>query len=204
MRTPAVTRRGRPADRSSVQTRSALIEAATPVFARRGYDGASVSELVRAAGVTPPVLYHHFGDKAGLYHAAVAHAYDVVLGALAEAAAGAPTYQEAIAALLEAAAGIHERDPELGALVAVAPLAATLDAQLRSVQAELARTRTFLEELVARLGPLSGATDEVSVNVGVVLLAGLTRLAASHPDPNGFAATVHALVQLTATGGQTT
>ena len=200
--TGGAVRRGRPPDRSSEQTRAALIEAATAVFARRGYAGASVSELVRAAGVTAPVLYHHFGDKAGLYHAVVARAYDVVLGALAEAAAGATTYPEALAALLAAAPEVHERNPQLGALVAVAPLAATLDAELRPVQTELARTRAFLENLVADRGPLPGASDEVSVNVGAVLLAGLTRLAASRPDPQGFAATVQTLVRLTATGGQ--
>lgn len=198
----AAVRRGRPPDRSSQQTRVALIEAATTVFAQRGYAGASVSELVRGAGVTAPVLYHHFGDKAGLYHAVVARAYDVVLGALAEASAGTTTYREALAALLTAAAEVHEHNPELGALVAVAPLAATLDEELRPVRVELARTRTFLEGLVAEHGPLAGASDEVSVNVGAVLLAGLTRLAASRPDPDGFAATVQALVELTTTGGQ--
>lgn len=198
----AAVRRGRPRDRSSLDTRANLTDAATAVFARRGYAGASVTELVRAAGVTAPVLYHHFGDKAGLYHAVVTRAYDDVLGALADAAAGAATYAEALAALLAAAPQIHERNPELGALVAVAPLASTLDAELRPVQRELSRTRAFLEGLVAELGPLPGASQEVSVNVGAVLLAGLTRLAASRPDPDGFAATVHALVRLTATGGQ--
>src|SRR3954465_14667627 len=106
MNRPAV-RRGRPPDRSSLDTRANLIDAATAVFARRGYAGSSVSELVRTAGVTAPVLYHHFGEKAGLSHAVVARAYDVVLGALADAAAGARTYAEALAALLAAAPEIH-------------------------------------------------------------------------------------------------
>ena len=157
---------------------------------------------MRSAGVTAPALDHHFGDKAGLYHAVVARAYDFVLGALAEAVAGAKSYAEALEALLTAAPRIHERNPQLGALFAAAPLASTLDPELCPVQAELARTRAFLEGLVEQLGPLPGASDEVSVNVGAVLLAGLTRLAASRPDPDGFAATVHALVRLTATGGR--
>lgn len=198
----AAVRRGRPPDRSSLDTQANLIDAATAVFAQRGYAGASVSELVRAAGVTAPVLYHHFGDKAGLYRAVVARAYDVVLGTLREAAAGAATYAEALVAVLSAAPRIHERNPQLGALVAVAPLASSLDAELRPVQAELARTRAFLEGLVAELGPLPETSEEVSVNVGAVLLAGLTRLAASRPDPHGFAATVHALVHLTGSEGQ--
>ena len=36
-------------------------------FGRRGYDAVSVTELAAAAGVTTGSLYHHFGNKAGLY-----------------------------------------------------------------------------------------------------------------------------------------
>jgi AcrR family transcriptional regulator len=37
------------------------------VFAERGYDGASISDLALAAGVAGSVIYHHFGSKAGLW-----------------------------------------------------------------------------------------------------------------------------------------
>lgn len=41
--------------------------AAAEVFAARGYDGASIDEIVRRAGVSAPVLYDHFASKADLY-----------------------------------------------------------------------------------------------------------------------------------------
>lgn len=45
-----------------------MIEAAaTEVFAERGYRGASVEEIARRAGVTPPVVYDHFSSKIDLY-----------------------------------------------------------------------------------------------------------------------------------------
>ena len=47
--------------------RGRLLEAAAQQFAAKGYAGTSVRDLLRAAGVTAPVLYHHFGSKEGLF-----------------------------------------------------------------------------------------------------------------------------------------
>lgn len=47
-------------------TRSSLLEAALTLFAARGYDAVAVQEVVDAAAVTKPTLYHYFGSKEGL------------------------------------------------------------------------------------------------------------------------------------------
>jgi AcrR family transcriptional regulator len=47
--------------------RERILGEATRLFAERGYGGASVREIVQAAGVTKPVLYYHFGNKEGLF-----------------------------------------------------------------------------------------------------------------------------------------
>jgi AcrR family transcriptional regulator len=48
--------------------RRSLIEAAaSELFATRGYRGASVEEIARRSGVTPPVVYDHFDSKLDLY-----------------------------------------------------------------------------------------------------------------------------------------
>jgi AcrR family transcriptional regulator len=45
-----------------------MIEAAaTALFAERGYGGASIDEIARRSGVTPPVVYDHFASKLDLY-----------------------------------------------------------------------------------------------------------------------------------------
>jgi AcrR family transcriptional regulator len=50
-------------------TRAKLIRAARRAFAEQGYSNASMDELTAEAGLTRGALYHHFGDKKGLFEA---------------------------------------------------------------------------------------------------------------------------------------
>ncbi len=49
-----------------------VLKSAAKLFAERGYDAASVREIVEDAGVAKPTLYYHFGSKEGVAHALVA------------------------------------------------------------------------------------------------------------------------------------
>jgi AcrR family transcriptional regulator len=48
------------------ERRALIVQAATEVFARRGYREASMAEVAGAAGITPAVIYDHFPSKADL------------------------------------------------------------------------------------------------------------------------------------------
>ncbi len=50
-----------------VKARERLLHAAVELFARKGYAATSVNEIVRAAGVTKPILYYYFDNKEGIY-----------------------------------------------------------------------------------------------------------------------------------------
>ncbi|HMK63692.1 MAG TPA: TetR/AcrR family transcriptional regulator [Acidimicrobiales bacterium] len=52
-------------------TRTALVEAAAQVFARRGFYGASLDEIAETAGFTRGAIYKNFTDKEGLFLAAL-------------------------------------------------------------------------------------------------------------------------------------
>ncbi|MGC8511629.1 MAG: TetR/AcrR family transcriptional regulator [Acidimicrobiales bacterium] len=49
------------------QRRNQLLDAALERFARKGYHDTSMEEIAEAAGVTKPVLYHHFASKTELF-----------------------------------------------------------------------------------------------------------------------------------------
>ncbi len=57
-------------------TRNRLLQAATQLFANKGYEATSVNEIVGAAGVTKPILYYYFKNKEGLYLEILRDAYD--------------------------------------------------------------------------------------------------------------------------------
>lgn len=69
--------------------RDRILDQATRLFAERGFGGASVREIVEAAGVTKPVLYYHYGNKDGLFLEAVRTQMGR-LGALMEASVQGP------------------------------------------------------------------------------------------------------------------
>ncbi len=61
-------KRTKHAERSEA-TRAALVAAARPLFAERGFAAVGTEEIVRAAGVTRGALYHQFADKTELFAA---------------------------------------------------------------------------------------------------------------------------------------
>lgn len=56
-----------------------IVSAALEVFADAGYDRASMRAVAKAAGITTPVLYDHFGSKADLYAALVESEADALI-----------------------------------------------------------------------------------------------------------------------------
>jgi AcrR family transcriptional regulator len=65
-------RRGRPSRGPGrrpgpTETREAILAAARVLFAERGYDGASLRAIARAADVDPALVHHFFGNKEGVF-----------------------------------------------------------------------------------------------------------------------------------------
>jgi AcrR family transcriptional regulator len=52
---------------SAKQRKAAIVLAALPLFARKGYAETTTKDLARAAGVSEPLLYKHFPSKEILY-----------------------------------------------------------------------------------------------------------------------------------------
>ena len=75
-------------------TRAKLIGAGRQAFAAVGYAEASMDDFTAAAGLTRGALYHHFGDKKGLFEAVIAEIDGEMTERLKQRAAAAPTRWE--------------------------------------------------------------------------------------------------------------
>ena len=60
----------------SEQTQQRIIQAATELFARKGFYGTSIAHLAQAVGLTKGALYHHFENKDALFFAVIASMRD--------------------------------------------------------------------------------------------------------------------------------
>ncbi len=52
--------------RKGEQTRQDIIRKAAPIFNQKGYDGAALSDLMRATGLEKGGIYRHFSSKEAL------------------------------------------------------------------------------------------------------------------------------------------
>ena len=62
---------GAAADRRSIRSRRALLDAAERLFGERGVDAVSIDDLIASADVAKGTFYNHFDDKAALALAVV-------------------------------------------------------------------------------------------------------------------------------------
>lgn len=63
-----------------------IIDCALQLFAERGFDAVGVQEIVDAAGITKPTLYHYFGSKHGLLEGVLETNFNTLFDLLGPAA----------------------------------------------------------------------------------------------------------------------
>jgi len=66
---------GRPFADESPDTSAKLFDAALTLFAEKGYVAATTDDIIRAAGVSKPVLYHHYKNKQALFRKLIGGIY---------------------------------------------------------------------------------------------------------------------------------
>ncbi|WP_274426315.1 TetR/AcrR family transcriptional regulator [Chelativorans sp. YIM 93263] len=86
------------------------LDAVLCVFWRKGYEGASYTDLTEAAGVERPALYSAFGNKEALFRRALARYYERYMDFIPEALQR-PTAREVAAHILYSSADLHTRYP---------------------------------------------------------------------------------------------
>lgn len=65
--------------------REAIVEAAARLYARRGFQGASVADLAKACGTSKALIYHYFPSKDDILHEVMAAHLDALVDAADDA-----------------------------------------------------------------------------------------------------------------------
>src|SRR6476659_376086 len=94
-----------------VDSRERVFRAAATEFAARGYAGANVDRIARAARLNKAMIYYHFKSKAALYREILRDMFGAVRAAVLEVEAADVPPQEKIRRYVEAIAAAAEARP---------------------------------------------------------------------------------------------
>jgi len=177
-----------PRKRLSAAARREVIEsAAMDVFAERGYHGASIEEIARRSGVTPPVIYDHFESKAALHGRLLERTRDELLAMWRANLGGGGTLEQQVAHAFDAWARYVEAHPYAPRMFF---RETTGVAEIREMhRAIAAAANDALAEILARVGGAEDARhDGARLSLAMaaeVIRGGLTELAiwwSDHPQ----------------------
>lgn len=144
-----------------------LLEAAIGVIRDDGAS-ASMERIALAGGVTKPILYKHFGDKAGIYEAIAARYLNELRSELVKSMQRGATPEETLRRTVDTYLAVIERDPQIYRFL-------TREARL-SVSDPGAPVESFIRQLAG----------EVTVVIGDGLRASGTDLGAAEPIGYGI------------------
>jgi AcrR family transcriptional regulator len=182
------TEKKQPRKRLTAEARRELIEqSAAALFAERGYHGAAIDEIAKRAGVTPPVLYDHFGSKLELYTRLLERTRDELLLLWEEHLWGDEPAVERIPRALDAWARYVQEHPFVPRIFFAE---ATGDAEVEAIHQQVrAQANSALGMIVGRepgAEDIAGSADLEALEMAAeVIRAGLAGLAiwwSRHPN----------------------
>ncbi|CAO3401690.1 TetR/AcrR family transcriptional regulator [Azospirillum palustre] len=142
---------------------------AVRLFWQHGYEGTSVSELVKELGINPPALYSAFGSKEGLYREALDRYLREAGGFYARVLAEETTARDAVARILREGAQAFTGTIG-GCMLSTAALACAPEHQ--AVAQEVAALRSARRSLLAERITRGIAEGDVPAGVRPEVLAG--------------------------------
>ena len=166
-KSPAAARRTQ--EVRSATSRQRLLTAAAAEFAARGFAGASVDRIARAAHVNKAMIYYHFASKAALYREILRDMFEAVAGRVAAAAGAAATPEDKVRAFVDAIATEAEARPHFPPIWfrEIAEGGAHVDpATLASIAAVVKSLRHILRE--GRAAGRFRQVDPLLVHAGIV------------------------------------
>ena len=176
------------AKRLSKEARREVIErAALDLFAERGYHGASIDEIARRSGVTPPVVYDHFASKLELHRELLLRTREELLAIWEEYLQGNAPIERQAPASVEAWARYVEGHPYAARMYFVETTGiAEIQAVHEQIQAEARAGLALILGNQPGGATLAGSGDPLALEMAAeVIRSGLTGLAIwwlGHPE----------------------
>jgi AcrR family transcriptional regulator len=165
-RSQAAPRRGRPPNSDGQETATRLLDAAASACAEHGFDGATMNEIARRAGVTAAAIYNHYESREDLLYAAGVRSLRQVTEVVTQPL-GPGSAREIAAAYLRPGLKQSRR------LLAELHLAAGRDPKLAAM---LARWHRVWAEGLRDVLPPGDGDPEATVKALFLLLLGLCHL----------------------------
>ena len=169
-----------PGTRVGLDTRSALLQAATRLFAQRGFYGTSIAAISEELGLTKQALIHHFGSKEKLYGEVLQQIADELVATLIDATSDNADATIQLEKLLERMHQQRKTRPEQSQLL----MRELLDNQPRAARAEAWYLKSFLRGLVALIRRVPGwarASEAEALAAAYQLIGAINYYAISEP-----------------------
>ncbi|MHB1599819.1 MAG: TetR/AcrR family transcriptional regulator [Acidimicrobiales bacterium] len=185
---------------SRLETRTRLLESAAQVFARGGYEGASVDLIAEIAGYSKGAFYSNFESKEAIFLDLLEAHKQREIGTLENLLAQEIPIAELLSMIRTYDPG-YESDFDCGLLSAEFQLQASRDKTFAKKYAKLHRTHRdtlagLIEKLFAKLGrtPPSTPQDLADILMGMATGLSLQRTSVQEPTRKGFVAKAYFLV----------
>lgn len=165
------------------ERRTAIVDQAAALFARRGFAGTSINDIAAACGMSKSLLYHYFPSKEDLLCATMLSHLDALVaacGAIAKQADGAAERLAALSrAFMNLYAGAANRHKVLLNEIDNLPEVAR-----RNVVAEQRQLIGFVETLLTEIAPVL-ADDRDRLRATAMLYFGMINWTHTWFDPKG-------------------
>jgi AcrR family transcriptional regulator len=135
--------------------RSAILDAAIAVIARRGVRGLRVEQVAAEAGVATSLLYYYFDNRNGLVRATLDHANERAARTTHTGVTGREAVERSLLAELDAGADVRDTSVVWGEVLA----SAVFEADLRDQLAEATGAWNALVAAAIREGIDDGSID---------------------------------------------
>lgn len=190
---------------AGTQTRERLLDEALTLFSQRGYAATGIRDILQAAGVTQPTLYHHFSDKASLLQTLIERHYGESQQRLEEIIASEATVAGKLLAFVKSSfehCCVDPRIPRLMFQTYFGPTVPEIDGALDKLTEKRFRLVVSIMEHGMRTGVLAASNAEFLALSFCSLVDQPLNIFSRKPRPKRYLTQdlAHAIVNLFMTG----